>query len=312
VPEPIAAVGQGVGGLTLRGNRLAYEQFALDRNIWQLDLKGSKSLDQGPVPVITSTRNDDSPQFSPDGKKIVFASTRSGTSEIWLCDRDGQNSFQLTRFDGPVTGTPRWAPDGRQIAFDSRSQGNPDIWIVSSDGGRLRRLTTEPSEDIDPSWSRDGRWVYFGSNRSGRLQIWKMPAERGPAVQLTKGGGFEGFESLDGKFLYYAKGRDVPGIWRIPVEGGEETLVLNEHKAGTWRSWAVSDKGIYFATAEVPAHPLIEFYDFATGHVTLVCKLDKPIPSGFPGLSISPDGRWLLFTQRDQIGSDIMLMENFR
>jgi hypothetical protein len=88
--------------------------------------------------------------------------------------------------------------------------------------------------------------------------------------------------------------------------------VLDQYKAGYWRSWALGDKGIYFATAEVPARPLIEFHSFATGHVTLVCKLDKPIPQGQPGLSISPDGRWLLFTQRDQISSDIMLMENFR
>lgn len=312
VPEPIGAAGQGVGGLTLRGNRLAYAQETVDWNIWQVDLKGSKSLGQRPAPVITSTRFDDSPQFSPDGKKIVFASDRSGTTEIWLCDRDGQNPVQLTSFDGPLTGTPRWAPDGRQIAFDTRSQGNPDVWVLSLDGGQPRRLTTEPSEDAVPSWSRDGRWVYFGSNRSGRRQIWKMPAEGGPAVQLTKDGGFEGFESLDGKFFYYAKGQDMPGIWRIPVEGGEETLVLDEHKAGYWRSWAVGDKGIYFATAEVPAHPLIEFYSFATGKVTLVSRLDKPIPRGVPGLSVSPDGRWLLFTQRDQIGSDIMLMENFR
>ena len=131
-------------------------------------------------------------------------------------------------------------------------------------------------------------------------------------MQLTKAGGFEGFESLDGKFFHYTKGRGIPGIWRIPVEGGEETLVLDEHKAGNWRHWAVGDKGIYFATAEVPAHPLIEYYDFATSKVTLVCNLDKPIDPNNPGLSISPDGRWLLFSQFDHFGIDIMLMENFR
>jgi len=314
VPEQIGAAGQGVESLarSARGNRLAYAQRTEDTNIWRVDLKGSKSLGQRPVPVITSTRIDHSPQFSPDGQRIVFVSNRSGTYEIWLCDRDGQNPVQLTSFDGPPTGTPRWAPDGRQIAFDRRIQGNPDVWVLSLDGGQPRRLTTESSVDAVPSWSRDGRWVYFGSNRSGRFQIWRMPAEGGPAVQLTKDGGFEGFESLDSKFFYYAKGRDMPGIWRIPVDGGEETLVLDEHKAGFWRHWAVSDKGIYFATAEVEAHPLIEFYDFATGNVTLVLRLDKPIRGAAPGLSVSPDGRWLLFTQLDQISSDIMLMENFR
>ena len=162
----------------------------------------------------------------------MFVSTRSGTTEIWLCDRDGQNQVQLTSFDGPCDRYAALGPDGRQIAFDTRSQGNPDIWIVSLRWRPPAPLTKEPSEDIDPSWSRDGRWIYFGSNRSGRLQIWKMPAEGGLAVQLTKDGGFEGFESPDGKFFYYAKGRAMAGIWRIPVEGGKETLVLDEHKAG--------------------------------------------------------------------------------
>jgi hypothetical protein len=47
-----------------------------------------------------------------------------------------------------------------------------------------------------------------------------MPSSGGEAAQVTRQGGFEGFESPDGKYFYYAKGRDIPGIWRIPVAGG--------------------------------------------------------------------------------------------
>ena len=59
-----------------------------------------------------------------------------------------------------------------------------------------------------------------------------MPSAGGQAVQVTKQGGFEGFESPDGKYFDYAKGRDVPGIWRTPVDGGVETLVVDHHGAG--------------------------------------------------------------------------------
>src|SRR5689334_1103692 len=57
-------------------------------------------------------------------------------------------------------------------------------------------------------------------------QVWKAPAQGGAAIQVTHHGGVEAFESLDGMFVYYAK-RESDGIWRVPVQGGEETQVLN-------------------------------------------------------------------------------------
>ncbi|MGH9834010.1 MAG: TolB family protein [Blastocatellia bacterium] len=172
-------------------------------------------------------------------------------------------------------------------------------------------MTTEDAADHVPSWSRDGQWIYFCSNRSGSLQIWKMPAVGGQAVQVTRQGGFDNVESPDGRYLYYAKGCGVPGIWRIPVAGGAETSVLEHHRAGINRQWAVTEKGIYFTATETPDHPLIEFFSFATSKVKTVATLEKTV---YPisGLAVSPDGRWLIWPQLDRVGSDIMLMENFR
>ncbi len=310
---------EGIGGSVLhdpaiqrQGSRLAYTRVSLDSNIWRLELPGSKERVPAPARLIFSTFPDDNPQYSPDGARIVFGSNRSGSGEIWVCNSDGSNALPLTNLAHTNTGTPRWSPDGRRIAFDSLAEGNVDIYVVNASGGKPQRLTTEPAEDSCPSWSRDGQWIYFSSNSSGSLQIWKKPAAGGAATQVTKQGGFEGFESFDGKFFYYAKGRDLPGIWRIPVEGGEEAPVLDHHQAGLWRSWAVVEQGIYFITAETPARPLIEFFGFVTGRVTQVATLERPIPRGIAGISVSPDGRWLLYTQLDQRGSDIMLMENFR
>ena len=293
-------------------NRLAWIQTSFDRNIWRLEVPGSAGQHSAPTRLIASTASDSNPQYSPDGERIVFSSGRSGTTEIWVSDRDGRNPMRLTNMGGPVTGTPRWSPDGRQIAFDSMEGSNRDIYVVSANGGQHRRLTTEPAEDTCPSWSRDGRWIYFGSGRSGSLQIWKAPSTDGPAVQVTKQGGFEGFESPDGKYFYYAKGRDVPGIWRIPVEGGVETPVVDHHGAGFWRSWAVTAEGIYFVTAEMPARPIIEFFSFGAGDVRQVAILERPVHPRVWGFSVSPDRRWILYTQTDESSSDIMLLEKFR
>jgi Tol biopolymer transport system component len=316
-PEPIEAVGQNVIGFAIsrQGNRLVWAQGVFDSNIWQIELAG------GPMPtvqkqsakaLIASTKGDVSSQFSPDGQRIVFSSSRSGSPEIWVCSSGGQRPIQLTSFNRAITGSPRWSPDGRQIVFDGRPEGNAEIYVINAEGGKPRRLTTESSEDIVPSWSRDGQWIYFCSNRSGSQQLWKMPAAGGQAVQVTKQGGFDNMESPDGKFLYYAKGRGLSGIWRVPTTGGEETPVLDVQHAGYWRQWTVVEQGIYFVTADTPNRPLIQFFSFATGKAPTVFALEKPLPGTLSGLSVSPDGRRLIWAQADQTSSDLMLMENFR
>ena len=293
-------------------SRLAYTQSLTDGNIWRLALPRFRGPNEAPVKLVSSTQEDSSPNFSPDGKQIAFASRRSGSFEIWVCASDGSSPRQLTNIGGPLTGTPRWSPDGSLIAFDSWAEGNPEIYVMSAEGGKPRRLTDDRSEDITPSWSRDGQWIYFSSTRGGSMQIWKAPSTGGPASQVTKLGGFEGFESVDGKYFFYAKGRAVPGIWRVPVSGGEETLVVDSHQAGLWRYWALADKGIYFATAEVPSRPIIEFFNFATRKISFIARLDTPLFRTDPGLAIAPDGQSLLIVQMDQSGSDIMLAENLR
>jgi Tol biopolymer transport system component/DNA-binding winged helix-turn-helix (wHTH) protein len=317
-PERLPTIGQNVvsPAISRQGNHLVYTETLDDQNIWRLE-KDAAGRAGAEVNLISSTLGDNGPDYSPGGEKVVFASNRSGGFGIWVCDSGGANPAQLIDRGPYLTGTPRWSPDGRWIAFDSRSndaghEGNADIYLISAEGGQPRRLTSDPAEDVAPSWSRDGKWIYFGSTRGGAMQIWKVPAEGGQATQVTKQGGFEGFESMDGKQLYYAKGRLAPGIWQTPVTGGPETLLLDHNKAGYWRFWAVAPKGIYFATANESARPVIEFFNFTTRKVMTIATLDKPLSPTNPGLAVAPDGRSILFTQMDQSGSDLMLVENFR
>ena len=116
-PQRLASLGQGVGcpAISRQAHRLVYAQWSLDANIWRVELPGphDKGIPLHPkgAPFITSTRMDANPQFSPDGKRIVFTSgrlNRSGSYEIWVCDSDGSNAEQLTSLGAELE--PRIGP----------------------------------------------------------------------------------------------------------------------------------------------------------------------------------------------------------
>jgi Tol biopolymer transport system component len=298
--------------ISLAGNLLAFQEARSDSNIWRFDGPSIRTGRTPPVPLIASTAHDSSPRFSPDGKKIAFGSQRSGANEIWLADSDGGNQVQLTKFGRALNGTARWSPDSRWIALDSRVDGQPEIYVISVDGGTPRRMTTDPGEDIVPAWSHDGRWIYFCSNRSGDYQLWKMPFEGGAARQITRKGGFAALESPDGKFLYYAKSRTAPGIWKVAVDGGEESLVIEDAGGAVSRYFDVLGNGICYIPEKPNPRPTILFYDFATRQTRLIATMERPVLRVWAGLAISPDERSILVTQVDSSVSDLMLVENFR
>jgi Tol biopolymer transport system component/predicted Ser/Thr protein kinase len=299
--------------ISRQGNQMAYVQGSLSQNIWKVEMPKPDGQSSPPTKLLASTVTQHGPQYSPDGKKVVFQAGWSGNlnTEIWVCDSDGRNLQKLTNLDRH-SGTPRWSPDGRQIAFDTRMESHSEIYVISAEGSSPRRITTGTSDDVVPSWSRDGRWIYFVSNRTGDNQVWKVPAEGGEAVQVTKKGGFAAFESPDGRYLYYAKNLNAPGIWRVPVDGGEETQVLDQPRAGYWGYWALVDGGIYYVNTEVKSHPTIEFFSFATGRRKQLAVMEKAASLWMPGLAVSPDQRSILYAQVDRDESDINLVENFR
>ena len=132
----------------------------------------------------------------------------------------------------------------------------------------------------------------------------------GDAVQVTKGGGREAFESLDGKLLLYAKYQG-PGIWSIPVEGGEETQVTDKARHSIW---AVARDGICFFDWNDALHPLMQFYSFRDRRSTTIYEFPRGtnLDTGNSAITVSPDERWILYTQIDQAGSNLMLVDNFR
>jgi eukaryotic-like serine/threonine-protein kinase len=303
----IAAAGPTISRL---GNRLAFEVFQYDLNIWRVDLKEPGKEPSQPIRFISSTQIEDYPAYSSDGRRISFMSQRSGAQEIWICDGDGDGTRQLTSFGGAAIYGPSWSPDSQKVALTVALKGmKEDIYVVSAGGDVPRRMTTDPAEDKWPYWSHDGKWIYFSSTRSGREEIWKMPSSGGDAVQITRTSGDIPQESPDGKFLYYMKGwPDAVSVWRASVDGNQEVKVLDSvHSEG---QWAVAKEGIYFfRPPDKMGHSDICFYEFASGQIRKVLTIQRAVSTH---IAVSPDGRTVLYPQSDESGSVLMLVDNFR
>jgi serine/threonine protein kinase len=310
-PAPVPQAGEGAiwSAVSPQGNRLVFSRLFADTNIWQLDVSGPGGRAGTPRQVVASTRMDQWPAFSPDGGRIAFESSRSGGYGVWLANADGSNPQPLHVDPNYVSEDPAWSPDGRTIAFDARKDKQFEIYLISPEGGAPHRLTDHPSDNWVPSWSCDGKWVYFASNRTGRPEVWRVPAAGGEAVQLTRNGGFTTEESPDGRTLFFDRERllnSPTSLWKMPVEGGEETKVLDSVGA---HNWALVDQGLWFINWTNPGDAALQFLEFATGKVTKVAPISRPPAAG---LAVSPDRRTILYTQLDQRGSELMLVENFR
>ncbi len=291
-----------------RGGRKVIEDTA---NLWNTGVKAGHPMaamvrwsrsNGRSSSILDSGGLDHGPQFSPDGRRIVFASDRSGSREIWVADADGQNAVRLTSMGASLTGTPRWSADGQWIVFDSYPDGGGDIFVVSPSGGTLRRITSASSSEAVPSWSRDSRTVYFASDRSGAWQVFKKSVLGGDEIQVTRNGGFAAFESHDRKWLYYAR-YDEPGLWRVPVDGGEEVQVLDQLATGLWGYWALAPNGVYFAQVapegkgREQGRARIEFFSFASGRTSTVAEMDGRPVEWDPGLAISPSGQSIVYAR---------------
>jgi Tol biopolymer transport system component/DNA-binding winged helix-turn-helix (wHTH) protein len=291
--------------IDFKAGRLTFSRTLANASIWRLE-RGGK-----PAPFLTSSSAQDAnPQYSPDGRRIAFHSSRQvGNLAIWVANADGTGPAQITNIGSPLSGTPRWSPDGRSLAFDALQKGGGwDVWVVEASGSSPRQLTHGPADNTIPSWSRDGSSIYFASKRSGRFEIWRIPAGGGTARQVTHNGGYTAFEATDGKTLYYTLSeRGTEGLYAKLLPDGEEKQVLKE--GVDRRGFAVFADGVYYLYWRGPNSYEIRFHEFAGGQTHVVGDVGGPLALG---LAVSPDRKTFLFSKFSDAGSDLMMIENFR
>ena len=180
------------------------------------------SMSGGQESSVTQTNAlDVTPEWSPNGDRLVFSSDRTGKQELFILSADGGRTVrQLT--DGIETALhPAWSPDGMQIAFEAQGEnGDWDVWVINSDGSDLRNLTSNSStDDGNPDWSPDGSQLVFSSNREGSFNLYILPMDdTGEVKRLTALDGNEAHPSWspDGQLIAF-RGDSEEGNHQIYV-----------------------------------------------------------------------------------------------
>ena len=174
------------------GDQVVYESNA-DGNLelYLLDLASVNLSELTPENIepkrITFNETDDgSPIFFPDGKRIMFVSSRNEVNQLYTIGIDGQNEthFNPNRYDSY---NPTVSPDGKTIAYVSARDGDWEIYLIDADGKNERRITNDIGRSIQPAFSPDGRHLVFVSDRSDTFHIYLMsfdePVTREDLVQ---------------------------------------------------------------------------------------------------------------------------------
>src|SRR5262249_47577742 len=158
-------------GLTADSGTIATIQQVNASSIWTT----SPNEDESRAQLILKTSLPETVAWTPDGK-LVYASRTGENWDIWVSNRDGSGSKQLTS-DPFIDQQPTVSADGQYTVFQSNRSGSRNLWRMAADGTDLKQLTEGKYVDESPVCSQDGRSVLFMSDRSGSPTIWKIPIE---------------------------------------------------------------------------------------------------------------------------------------
>jgi predicted Ser/Thr protein kinase len=231
------------------GQRIAYDVRGRGWQIWIYD------LNRGTASKLTSEGRAAWANWTPDGKRLVFAWWRSGQGNVYWQAADGSQPMERLTTSDYWQSPGSLSPDGAILTFLEEPTSYPDILLLDLRSRRITPFLNSPASECYPEFSPDGRWLAYTSDESGRIEVYvrSFPGPGGKWL-VSSEGGVEPLWARNGKQLFY-RSMDGQKLWVVDIrtDGGlspsKPHLVFEKAgyvPAGPHRGWDISLDGQRF------------------------------------------------------------------
>jgi TolB protein len=232
---PADVEGSYVGSLSPDGTQVAFlrPEGGGRINIWVADASG-ENLRQLTTEGYEAFTGNQSP-WSPDGTMLIYASSRTGRSDLWTVRvADGAQRQLTSDIRDDLEGT--WSPDGSSVAFISTRGRQRDVWVVPVAGGDPVRVTDDPAEEEHLSWRVDGELVFSAGGSPG--SFWRRSLADGAEARISA-------DSLDpGNFALSPDRSQI--AFSIDLPSGDRDVAVMPTEGGAWRVLATGGNNVNY------------------------------------------------------------------
>jgi Tol biopolymer transport system component len=323
--DGLAAINASAGEVSrcdvLSRGRLVFAKRLRRQNLREVPL-GGRARATGPRLLTEGSSIDRQPTYSPDGKRVLFSSNRSGNLDLWMMDL-GTGALRQVTDDRAQDWDPSFTPDGKHILWDSDRTGHLEVWIANLDGSAARQVTQDGVDAENPTETPDGQWILYWSGNAQTRGVWKIHPDGSGAARLLETDAVGTDVSPDGRYVLFveqdrmrlrntvrfvdtASGRPVAFAISTPFTVGAPGIIYGRAR------WARDGKSVYYVAQDAAGLTGVFVQDFVPGTDTSASR--RPV-AGFSAeyvtesLGLSPDGTQLTISTGEEFAS-IMVADN--
>ena len=206
------------------GTRIAaHDHRGNGGDIWVIEPRGAATR-----VTFDSAQDNQSPIWSPDGRRLAFGSLRNGRWGLYQKSSGGDGDDELIMESDYPTIPSAWSPDGKYLVHYVYAPNALHQWVLPLPPADAKpfRLTNGRSREIQPQISADGRWIAYVSGQTGRGEIFVQPFPSGQSFQqVSTSGGVAPRWRQDGKELFYMTSYDRAKLMAVSIETAGDTIV---------------------------------------------------------------------------------------
>ena len=270
-------------------------------------LNNEDSAQSFPSPIIQTSGAERSPQYSAASGRLAYYSNISGHNEIWTADADGGGRRQITQLEASAI-DPSWSPDGTRLSFlvSDSDTGAAVIHLYDFGTSEVKALTTGFGDLGFPTWAADGESLIVPIWQGSTVDLWRVAIDGSQLTRVTSTGAKFGRESPDGEHIYFNKA-DQRGLFRMPVAGGTESLVIDDIVSSGFGNWVFSSPDTILYARRKGGLSEIVRYRLATGEREVMLRHPGRTIHRFGMISYAKQPGLLFFTHMEPQQIDIWM-----